>query len=315
MTDPDGPGASGPPGSTSLTVRRIRFAFDERTPFQWNPANPRFALICNGLSFLSPGFEKFIVMAVREAQQRITDPDVLAEAEAFLGQEARHAQAHRLHVEALIGRYPGLRRTVNAVAADFDRLYAAESLEFALAYVAAIEATFTPMFTLWLDHRADLFDQGDSKVASLFLWHLVEEIEHRSSAYAIYNAVTADRWYRLRVAPRVFAHIVRMYAVAARGFDEHVPQDERLADARLTGEPRALRRCLAALAPRRRDGESVPAAPFSAVPRREMAVTAWRLLRSQWPARSPAHETTPRFAREWAEAYDEGRDVTDWYRR
>jgi hypothetical protein len=201
---------------------------------------------------------------------------------------------------------------VDAVVADFDRLFAEESLEFALAYIAAIEATFTPMFTLWLDHRKDLFDQGDSKVASLFLWHLVEEIEHRSSAFVMYNAVARSRWYRLRVTPRAFTHIVRMYALVGRGFDEHVPQSERLVSVRVTGRTRSLRQRLADLRPARRRVRS--AAPFATVPRRELVAVAWRLLRSQWPHHSPEHEVTPRFAEEWFDAYDRGKDVADWYR-
>lgn len=39
---------------------------------------------------------------MRAAKTRITDPDVLAEAEAFLRQEGQHARAHRLHVNALV---------------------------------------------------------------------------------------------------------------------------------------------------------------------------------------------------------------------
>jgi predicted metal-dependent hydrolase len=61
----------------------------------------------------------------------------------------------------------------------FDRLIQTESLEFHLAYAADIEATYTPLFNVWLRHRASFFDNGDPRVAPLFLWHLVEEIEHR----------------------------------------------------------------------------------------------------------------------------------------
>ncbi len=45
-----------------------------------------------------------------------------------------------------------------------------------LAYVADTEATFTPSFKLMLDNEKTLFRPGDDRVASLFLWHFVEEV-------------------------------------------------------------------------------------------------------------------------------------------
>lgn len=41
---------------------------------------------------------------------------------------------------------------------------------------------------------ATWFAPGDARVASLFMWHFVEEIEHRSSAPILYDAVVRDRW-------------------------------------------------------------------------------------------------------------------------
>lgn len=54
-----------------------------------------------------------------------------------------------------------------------------------------------------LDNEAVLFRPGDERVASLFLWHFVEEVEHRSSALLIYGAVVGRLWYRLQVVPAV----------------------------------------------------------------------------------------------------------------
>jgi predicted metal-dependent hydrolase len=66
----------------------------------------------------------------------------------------------------------------------------------------------------------------------LFLWHFVEEVEHRSSALLIYDAVVNDPWYRLRVASSVFAHVGSAMMTAAEGFNKHAPLEERKVDAR-----------------------------------------------------------------------------------
>lgn len=86
---------------TELRIRRIRFDLDGEVPFNWNAGNPAFSTYMNMVSMMAICFEKMLVSAVREAMPRITDPAVADEAEAFLRQEAQHANAHRQHLRAL----------------------------------------------------------------------------------------------------------------------------------------------------------------------------------------------------------------------
>ena len=77
-------------------VRRPAFRIDESVPFQWQPANPTFGIFGNVFTFLAIAFERYIVSAVRKAQDKLSeDPEVASEADAFLRQEAQHAAAHR----------------------------------------------------------------------------------------------------------------------------------------------------------------------------------------------------------------------------
>ena len=61
-------------------------------------------------------------------------------------------------------------------------------IEFHLAYIANLEATFTPLFKMVFDNRRQLFEGGDERIGTLMLWHFVEEIEHRSSALRIHHS-------------------------------------------------------------------------------------------------------------------------------
>src|SRR5262245_20461572 len=301
---------------TRLKVRNLPFQFDDDTPFQWNRANPLFAFAMNSLSFIAPPFERYIVAGLRQAMSRIDDPAVAAEADAFLRQEAQHARVHRLHVAALTKQYPGLAEITAEIERRFDRLLETQSLEFHLAYAADIEATFTPMFNVWLRHRDALFDNGDPRVAPLFLWHLVEEIEHRSSAYVIYNAVVRDRWYRLRVLPKVFSHMLGCSSLIFRGFDKHVPFEARQAPASgLALGWAEIRANLTRRWPFTSKPKDEPQCPnqFATVPRMEIWRMIYRLVRSQHPRHSPETEQTPPFADEWLGEYDRGRDVVHWY--
>jgi predicted metal-dependent hydrolase len=297
-------------------VRNVSFQFDDDTPFQWNRANPLFGFTGNVMSFIAPPFERYMVTTARQAIPRIADPEVAADADAFLRQEALHAREHRHHVGALTRKYPGLAQVSAELERRFDRLIETETLEFHLAYAADIEATFTPLFNVWLRHRDSFFDNDHPRVASLFLWHLVEEIEHRSSAYLLYNAVVPDRWYRLRVMPRVFSHMLGCSTLACHGFDEHVPFEDRLAPASelALGWAETLAR-FTQLWPFTRQPREKPTYPnqFATVPRMQLLRMLYRLARSQHPRHSPATEQIPPFADEWMAEYDRGRNVVRWY--
>ncbi len=165
-----------------------------------------------------------------------------------------------------------------------------------------------------LDNDATLFAPGDDRVASLFLWHFVEEVEHRSSALIIYDAVVDDPWYRMRMAPSIFKHVMDMMRLASQGFNKHVPLAERTIDAmstfRLARRKKALLQRLPFIdAPY--DGPLGNA--FSHLSLREQLVAMSGIVRSQIPGHDPSREVLPAQADEWFARYDAGDDVTLWY--
>jgi predicted metal-dependent hydrolase len=295
---------------TTLEVRRPKFDFTDDVPWVWNPANPQFSFFMNATSIIAICFEQFIVAAVQEAKPLIADAGVAAEATAFLRQEAQHSSTHRKHVSALIKRYPGLQQTFDAATASFDEVTASTPLKYRLAYIADLEATFTPSFKLLLDNEETLFRPGDDRVASLFLWHFVEEVEHRSSALVIFDAVVGDSWYRIRALPRIFRHLVAVTRIIADGVNAHVPEADRKVDARTLLPTFGLKQGLRARLARERS--SIPNA-FAAVPRNQILVAVARVLLSQTPYHNPDHQPLPAFADAWFDRWNSGGDVTHWY--
>ena len=300
---------------TDLIVRKMRFAFaDHHVPFLWNESNPAFACMANAVSMLAIGFEKMIGQMVSEAMPFITDPEIAEEAQAFVRQEGQHSMAHRQHAKGLVKSYPALQETVDDVIASYDDLTASTSLEYRLAYTADLEATFTPVFKLMLDHDDTLFEPGDDRVASLFLWHFVEEVEHRSSALIIYDAVVDDPWYRMRMAPSVFKHVWSVIRGATEGFNKHVPVEERKIDALSMFGMQARKKALLQRLPFidvPNDGPFANA--FSHLPKREILAAVRGVVRSQIPGHDPAHEKLPTLADEWFARYEAGYEVTQWY--
>ncbi|WP_228001874.1 metal-dependent hydrolase [Nocardia australiensis] len=299
---------------TELQVRKMRFAFaDYDVPFLWNEQNPAFSSMANAVSFLAIGFEKMIVNMIRETMPLITDSAVAEEADAFVRQEGQHSTAHRQHANGLIKRYPGLKETLNAVIAEFDSLTVNTSVNYRLAYTADLEATFTPVFKLMLDNDSTLFRPGDDRVASLFIWHFVEEVEHRSSALIIFESVVGSDVYRMRMAPSIFGHVMKVIRLACAGFNKHVPLEDRKIDAlSMFASHRRKTKLRKALRLPTEDNGPMPRA-FDDLPLGEQLTALVGVVRSQLPKHNPDHEKLPVLADVWFERYKAGYDVSHWY--
>ncbi len=294
---------------TSLTIRSPRFRIDQSVPFQWQPSNPSFGLFGNTFTFLAIAFERYIVSATRQALPLLTDVSVAEEADVFVRQEAQHARAHRAHAKAMIDRYPGLEETYAAANAAYDELLEREGVEFHLAYIANLEATFTPLFKMVFDNRRGLFEGSDERVGTMLLWHFVEEIEHRSSALLIHHHVTPDPLYRIRKAPKVFDHVAGIYKLVLAGFEEHVPFEDRHISTKAIGPSglylSELRNRLSLCRP---NGGSM----LSHVRGRDLRTMLWRETMAQTPHHDPAGEPLPTWVTDWHSAYDSGADITTY---
>ncbi|WP_217430237.1 metal-dependent hydrolase [Sphingomonas bacterium] len=266
-------------------MRKIPFSF-EGVEFIWNRDNPVFSIAMNKMSFFAIGFERYICQAVRDAEALIKDPEVLAEARAFREQEAIHSVAHRKHIKALIARYPGLQGTLDKVIGSFDELYKRESLKFHLGYVGGLESVFTPMFRMLIDHRDVLFEKGDARVASLFLWHFFEEIEHRSSGLIVYDEVVGSYLYRVRNYRHYMRHAKDMYAMMDAEFREHV-----------TDVPHSYYMMKSDVV----------------LPLKSRLRSFFGILAAQLPWHNPEHEALPDYYYEWGKRYQGGEDMTRIY--
>jgi predicted metal-dependent hydrolase len=242
---------------------------------------------------------------------RITDPAVAEEADAFVRQEAQHARAHRAHAKAMMSQFPGLEATYAASNTAYDVLLEKEDVEFHLAYIANLEATFTPLFKMMFDNRRSLFEGGDERVGTLFLWHFAEEIEHRSSALLVHHAVTPDRWYRIRQAPKVFKHVTGLFKLIVDGFEQHVPLEDRHILTSAVG-PSGL--WLGEMANRFLSARRRGAYPsmLGRVPGRDLRTMLWHLAKSQTPNHNPADEPLPQWVDQWFAAFDAKADVTSY---
>jgi predicted metal-dependent hydrolase len=141
------------------------------------------------LSSVFPDGEDFFVRSVRNFRGEVSDPVLAQEMRGFIGQEAIHGREHRAFNRRLaeLGYpTPFIEKVTERLLALADRVL---SRKARLAVTAALEhytATLAEQLLRDDDTKA-LF--GQPEVLELFLWHALEESEHKTVAFDVYRAV------------------------------------------------------------------------------------------------------------------------------
>lgn len=209
-----------------LKVRKINFEFPDDIALQWCPQNPYWGNCINFASVIGPAFERYFIRAFRQAMPLITDESVREDADLFCQQEAQHSRQHIAHMAMLTRKYPGLEQLRLDAMNSYEELLASRDLKFHLAYTAGIELMFGPVARFVVDNREALMAGSDTRIASFILWHLVEEFEHRNSAYDVYNNVVGSYWYRVKTFPKVVKHIYQLYRMTIESFTRNIPESD-----------------------------------------------------------------------------------------
>ena len=141
------------------------------------------------LSAVFPDGEDFFVRSVRNYRDQITDPELKRQVAGFIGQEAMHGREHRAFNDRLdeLG-YPTKRfeRLTKRGLAIRERVVTPAGN---LAATAALEHFTATLAELVLSNQEVQGLFGHDEVRNLFLWHALEESEHKAVAFDVYKAV------------------------------------------------------------------------------------------------------------------------------
>ena len=149
------------------------------------------------LSSVFPDGEDYFVRSVEAVRDRIDDPRLRRDVDGFIGQESMHGREHRVLNERLaeLG-YPtrAIGTYVRRVTAFRERVSGQKGN---LAFTAALEhytATLAQVLLTDPEARA-MFDVDE--VRAMFIWHALEESEHKAVAFDVFEAVSGS--YLIRV--------------------------------------------------------------------------------------------------------------------
>jgi predicted metal-dependent hydrolase len=149
------------------------------------------------LSSVFPDGEDYFVRSVRHFRDRITDPALKRQVAGFIGQESVHGREHRVLNDRLaeLG-YPTKQfETFTRVGLRIRERIAPAKAN--LAATAALEHFTATLAELVLTNEEIRALMGADAVRDLFVWHALEESEHKAVAFDVYRAVGGGE--RLRV--------------------------------------------------------------------------------------------------------------------
>jgi predicted metal-dependent hydrolase len=200
----------------------MKFELDESMPRYWHSDSPYITHFFTALSVVFPEGEKFFIDSVRNFEDQIEDPKTRHEVREFVKQEAHHTYQHRKYNSLVEAQGFDLKAYDRAVgrALRFFRKVLTEKAQ--LATTVALEH-FTATLAHQLLTNPNVTDGMHPMVKPLWLWHAVEETEHKAVGWDVYEQVGGSyltrmvTWARIVVGFPLGITIIQLSLLASDG--------------------------------------------------------------------------------------------------
>jgi len=183
-----------------ITVRKLRFAFEEPIDFDVSDAMLGEIIPPLGLSMTMPYLEPYLIRSMKVALKEITDPQLAEDARRFSQQEGHHFRNHAVFNDQIRAQFDdataaALRAIEADLEADYQRFSRTKSLRFNLAYAEGFEAMTCAGALAAAEHGG--LAGGSLPGGEVWAWHMAEEIEHRTVAFDVYRDRVGSYLYRM----------------------------------------------------------------------------------------------------------------------
>ena len=177
------------PKAIGITVRCLQFN-PQAIRRHYFTNSPVMSHLLTALSSTFPIGEQFFVYSVRNVRDKVQDETLQAQIAAFIGQEAMHSKAHAEFNAAWRSEDYNLDRFQAWLARKDDYVKNLHP-KIQLAITCAFEH-FTALLGGYILRHPEVLATLDEDAAKLWVWHAIEEIEHRAVAFDVYQAVYGD---------------------------------------------------------------------------------------------------------------------------
>ena len=178
-----------------ITPRRdLDFDFDN-VPKYWFGGDPFKTRFFDALSVLFPEGEKFFIECVRDYRDQVPDPQMQAQIRDFMLQEGQHGMVHTRFNNRLKTQGIEVDRILNQQVRILGNYRRKTPAWFTLSLTAAAEHMTAIMAHSFME-RSDIFADADPRMRAMYLWHGVEEIEHKAVAFDVLKKTAKANYFQ-----------------------------------------------------------------------------------------------------------------------
>lgn len=183
--------------SIDIPARKMEFEFElNDIPKYWFGDDVFKSTFMNALSCLFPEGERMFMDAVRDNQNKITDPQLLKQIKGFIKQEALHGHEHAQYNDFLKKwNYP-IDKIMSFEKKEKKRIKKWLPRQHRLAITCALEH-FTAIMAHQILTNPEATEGMHPQFKEMWRWHAVEETEHKAVAFDVYQAAVGSYWLRV----------------------------------------------------------------------------------------------------------------------
>ena len=172
-----------------IVRRNVELSYDANKNYSfYSEENPVVTSLFVVLSAMFPPGEMFFIESIRKVRDQIKDEKLLEDIRAFIAQEAFHSSEHKtLNNHLIHSNYPEVIEIEAKTKARLDKLRKLSTVEQVAATVVMEHYTATLARLLLTDQLIKRKTTQESR--NLWEWHALEELEHKSVAFDVLNAI------------------------------------------------------------------------------------------------------------------------------
>ncbi len=184
---------------SKLTIepRRVGFEHTDVESAFFYEGNPCISAMWVALSTSFPPGEAEFIKSTRLFEDQVTDPKLLEDIKNFAHQEAHHSLQHRQMNKIFDDLGYNTKQLENFFKQELKKREEKWSPEKRLARTVVAEHVTAVMAHYGLT-QTDKMDKFPESIRSLFQWHAIEEIEHKSVTFDVYQHCVGDRGLLMR---------------------------------------------------------------------------------------------------------------------
>ncbi|MBE2164286.1 metal-dependent hydrolase [Acinetobacter oleivorans] len=172
-----------------IVRRNVELSYDANKSYSfYYEENPVVTSLFVVLSAMFPPGEMFFIESIRNVRNQIKDEKLLEDIRAFIAQEAFHSREHKtLNNHLIHSNYPEVIEIEAKTKARLDKLRKLSTVEQVAATVVMEHYTATLARLLLTDQL--IKEKTTQESRNLWEWHALEELEHKSVAFDVLNAI------------------------------------------------------------------------------------------------------------------------------